>query len=103
MYSVDSKSAQGLQIVIENTKSSRDSAEDETMDQDGDDMLQLQGDADIMEDETGVVVAEDEDTTEFQVNLDKVPATLQNTVLSEKIYLNESVRLEPNVPEDLVN
>lgn len=103
MYSVDSKSAQSLQIVIENTKQSRDSAEDETMDQDGDDMLQLQGDADILEDETGVVVAEDEDTTEFQVNLDKVPATLQNTVLSEKIYLNEAVRLEPNVPEDLVN
>ncbi|RNA00125.1 Nuclear cap-binding subunit 3 [Brachionus plicatilis] len=33
---------------------------------------------------------DDDDDTEFHVNLDKAPPTLQNTILNEKIYLNEA-------------
>lgn len=42
---------------------------------------------------------EDDDETEFHVNLDKVPATLQNTILNEKVYLNESIKDEA-IPSD---
>jgi hypothetical protein len=44
---------------------------------------------------------EDDDETEFHVNLDKVPPTLQNTILNEKVYLNESLKDETSTSEHL--
>ncbi len=98
--SVAKHKGQNLQIVINNTKPDKADSDEETMDQD-EDMLQIEGETDILEEENNV--GEDEDSIEFQVNLDKAPSTLQHTILSDKIYLNESARLEPSVPEDLVS
>jgi hypothetical protein len=38
-----------------------------------------------------------EEDVEFHVNLDKAPPTLQNTILNEKVYLNESLKNDEQV------
>lgn len=44
------------------------------------------------------LVQNSDDETEFHVNLDKVPPSLQNTILNEKIYLNE-IKNEESKPD----
>lgn len=95
--SVQGKDIQNLQIVIDNTTN------DGAMEAEDEEMLEIDNN-DENSFEAQVVtkdIKEDEDSTEFCVNLDSVPTGLQNASLSEKIYLNKCLQEEPNVPEDL--
>ena len=79
--SVQGKDIQNLQIVIDNTTN------DEAMEAEDEEMLEIDNN-DENSFEAQVVtkdIKEDEDSTEFCVNLDSVPTGLQNAALSEKI------------------
>lgn len=93
-----SENVKNLKITIKNT--------DKHDDSDGEDLMEgieteIVGELDepkiiipnkLNEKKETEAEAEDEDEaeTEFHVNLDKVPPSLQNTILNEKVYINES-------------
>lgn len=74
-----------LQIVIDNTGPNNEDSNEVMVEE----MLEIEEDSNSnLEAETKLKV--DDEETEFHVNLNKVPPSLQNTILSDKIYLNES-------------
>lgn len=73
--------------------------EEENEEVGGTNVVEINNEVDSLEQEG--VESNDLDETEFRVNLNRIPPTLQNTTLSDKVYLNESVQHESTTPEDL--
>lgn len=92
-----------LKIVIDNENmetTSSNSSLDENNNNNSNGPNKNEQVSEISEEEDAIEVDVDNNEIEFHVNLDKVPPTLQNTILNEKIYLNESIK-ESNPPENI--